>query len=102
MSTAILLVNDADLGWVERPVERVSGGWRDMENGITYYDWLGDTIKVKPLRDIAQAIGAVVSAEYHLDDGTDLALTLLEMGTIAPDTPPRVAARIVAQHIEQA
>jgi len=43
----ILLVNDSEHGWVERSVVRISGGWKDVENGTIYYDWLGADIKVK-------------------------------------------------------
>ena len=39
---------------------------------------------------------------YGLEDGADLCFNLLESGVIDEDATPEQAARIVAQHLQQA
>jgi hypothetical protein len=47
-------------------------------------------------------VGARVLEQYDVEDGTDLAFNLLEMGVIHEDMGVDEAARIVAQHVLQA
>lgn len=54
------------------------------------------------LHELAQKVDKIVEEEYDILDGGDLCYNLIESGVISEDEDPRQAARVVAQHIEQA
>lgn len=54
------------------------------------------------LQEFSRMVGETVRNEYGLDDGSDLCFNLVEGGVINMADGVASAARVVAQHIEQA
>jgi len=53
-------------------------------------------------QEFCRAVDARVEEQYEIQDGGDLCYNLIDMGVISMDDGVDEAARIVAQHIEQA
>lgn len=49
-----------------------------------------------------EQVGKLVKDQYGYDDGRDLCWSLIEMGVVDMSRGEQYAARIVAQHLEQA
>jgi len=54
------------------------------------------------LHDFADKVDAYCETHYDLEDGGDLCYNLQDQGVIPEDASVEEAARIVAQHIQQA
>lgn len=54
------------------------------------------------LNKFCDKVDAIVAAQYDIEDGGDLCYHLIGAGVIDMADGPDEAARVVAQHIEQA